>query len=322
MQSSNSSRPVGPYSGSELNSLLTKGIVSPAIVLWMLGSCSRNDLRDGETRRPPQNWKIAALALTVFCGGISIAGMLPSGNKSEAAIGINNIQETQDYKPPQMTEKAIPDFIGSKALVADWSTSISKSPDPISLSAQIAPVARPASWPQRQLVLEYRRSIVYLHSTSLSIQAAPVTGPTLSPQRQLVLEHRRSIAYSHSQRQLAKESGRSIAYSQVIDSYKHYLDRYSSGTFVDIATESIDELQPITQQEVNRSSRDGTAKKIASTSLSKIPGPKKLAKTAPVKLSTKKVDGRCWKQNIRWWCKKRCSEGDAQACQKLKRLGG
>jgi hypothetical protein len=323
MQSSfyaNSSRPAGPYSGSELNSLLTKGVVSPAIVLWMLGPSSRKVSRDDETRRP-QNWKIAALAMTIICGGILIAGMLPSGSKSEAAIGINNTQETQDHKLPQITQKAIPDFNRSKVRVAEWSTPASAGLDPTFLSAQAARAARPTLSPRRQLAVEYRRSIAYSHPLSLFIKAAAAARPTLSPQRALVLEYRRSIGDSTPQQQPMRDPGRSIAYSDAIESYKHYLDSYSSGTFVDIATESITELPPISRQEVNRS-RDGTAKKIASTSSSKIPGPKKLAKTRPVKLSTKKVDGRCWKQNIRWWCRKRCSEGDAQACQKLKRLGG
>ena len=147
MQSScylNSSRRVGPYSSSELNSLLAKGVVSPAIVLWMLGTCSRSALRDDETRKRPQNWKIAALVVTIFCGGIAIAGTLSSGRESGAAPGTGSTQETQDRKRPQITEKVISDFNRSKYPVQDWSnpTPISASSRPISLSAQAAPVAR------------------------------------------------------------------------------------------------------------------------------------------------------------------------------------
>jgi hypothetical protein len=35
----------------------------------------------------------------------------------------------------------------------------------------------------------------------------------------------------------------------------------------------------------------------------------------------KKTEGRCWSRTIEQ-CKERCREGDARACQKLRRLGG
>jgi hypothetical protein len=214
MQSSchlNSSRRVGPYSSSELNSLLAKGVVSPPIVLWMLGTCSRSALRDDETRKRPQNWKIAALVVTIFCGGIAIAGTLSTGRESGAAITIRSTQEIQDRKQPQITEKVKSNINRSKFLVQDRSNSsqISASSSPIVLSAQAAPVARATLSPQRQLVQEFRRSIGYSHVIvryKHYLQAAPVARATLSLQRQLVQESERSAGSSH-----------------VIGRYRHYL---------------------------------------------------------------------------------------------------
>ena len=297
-----SSRPVSPYSRGELNSLLAKGAISPGMMLWMLGSSSKSALRNDEPRELQPNWKIAALVVTIFFGGISVAGTLPIENKSDAAITANDMQEAQDHTPLRITARVMSDLKRSKNLAASRSTPVSAGFDPASRSDRTVPVAQPvlsmqrrptpalprpigysrpislavqagpATPPtlpaQRQPALEFHRSMAYSRPMSLSVPAAPVARPTLPAQRQPALEFHRSMAYSRpmslsvpapvarptlpAQRQPALEFRRSIAHSQLMDSYRHYLDRYSSGTFVDLATASIDEPKTTVREEANR----------------------------------------------------------------------
>jgi hypothetical protein len=181
-----SSRPVSPYSRRELNSLLAKGAISPGMVLWMLGS-SKSALRDDKPRELQPNWKIAALVVTIFCGGISVAGILPIGNESEAAISGNDMQEAQDHMPLR-TARVMSDLNRSKDPAAGRSTPVSAGFDPASLSDRTVPVARPALSMQRQPALEFRRSTAYSRPVSLSVQAVPVARPMLPRQRQPAIQ--------------------------------------------------------------------------------------------------------------------------------------
>jgi hypothetical protein len=65
------------------------------------------------------------------------------------------------------------------------------------------------------------------------------------------------------------------------------------------------------------------AEKKVSVSLLEIRSAEKSVRetTTPGKVLVKKSEGRCWSRHIEQ-CKDRCREGDARACQKLKRLGG
>jgi len=314
-----SSRPVSPYSRRELNSLLTKGVISPAMVLWMLGGSSKSALGDDEPRELQPNWKIAALVVTIVCGGISIAGMLPIGNKSEAAISATDIEEAQGHKPLRITARVMSNLNRTKDLAAGRSTSVSAGFDPANLSDRTVPAARPALPMWRQRVLEFHRSTGYSRPITLAVQADPVPRPALSPQRQPALEFHRSIGSSRltslpfqampvapptlpTQRHPALEFRRSIANSHLLDSYNHYLDRYSSGTSVDIATASIDEPKTPIREAVSRTETATDAEIKSGLSSSNVPKPRRAVRTTVVRRSAKKAEDRCYKGFI-WGCR-------------------
>jgi GYF domain 2 len=119
-------------------------------------------------------------------------------------------------------------------------------------------------------------------------------------------------------RQLVQEFWRSIAYSDVADRYHFYLRRYPSGPFAETASARIRALREITEGEVIKS-KIGIAKKKPSSIASKVLKTKKLAKATAVKTAIAKPAGRCGGRHV-GQCRQRCRDGDARACQDLRKL--
>jgi len=121
-----------------------------------------------------------------------------------------------------------------------------------------------------------------------------------------------------SGRQLVQEFWRSIAHSDVAERYHFYLRRYPSGPFAGTATARLGELRESTKHKVIEPGI-GIAKKKPSSISSKAPKPRKLAKANVVKKSLAKPLARCGSRHI-GQCRQRCRDGDARACQDLRRL--
>jgi hypothetical protein len=282
----NRSRQVGPYSRSELHSLLAKEVILPTTLVWTQGSGGWRTLRElpdepiVETHKPRQNWIVVALGISVFFSGISIVANVPTGTGSRnvfanGSTAVNTqglLDNSRVRKQIQISEIAIADFSTQNDPGVNWSTSSPSS------TGFMFNVVRP----------------------SLPSQA--------------------SVAWP-SEGQLVQEFWRSMAYSDIIDRYEFYLRNYPSGTFADIAIARNKELRmPIKQASVNKG-EGWIPKKRAGTNSSRTPKPKKSARITAVKTSTPKTEGRCWSRNIEQ-CRERCREGEARACQSLKRLGG
>lgn len=138
-----------------------------------------------------------------------------------------------------------------------------------------------------------RRQITSLRSDSRGsthvVEAKPAlrVWPTLPPHGILLQESRRSLGHSHAANNQNPKTN-------------------SSGTVREILTSSLNELQTITQGEVNASKSESIEKQ-ASISPSTIPKPVrklrkpiKSVKTKPAKTSSKKASGQC--SNRIWRC--------------------
>jgi hypothetical protein len=281
------SRQVGPYSWSELHSLLAKEVILPTTLVWAQGSGGWRALRDRSDEPkvgPPksrQNWIVVALAVIVlFLGGITIVAKAPMGSELRNAFAIMSKAENMhalldriaDHKQLRITEIAKSDVSEPNGLVEDRSNA---SPGSASFMLNLA---RP----------------------SLPSQGSPATQAALSPM---------------------EGYWRSIAYSDDTDLYESYLHRYSSGTTADIAKAKIKKVRKATKAASMNTGESGTSRKKESIRSSKTVKPSTLAKTTAVKNSTLKTGGRCWSGNI-GRCRERCRAGEARACHTLKRIGG
>lgn len=285
----NRSRQVGPYSRSELRSLLAKDVISPTTLVWQQGNGGWRALRDVtdeptiEPHKGRQNWLVVVLGISVFFGAITVVPNIPTGSETGTDFAIisrakNNqerLEVIQDTKQIQISQIAMSDF-GLNDLFENWSRS-----SPISVD----------------LVFNPPRA-------SLPSQASPATRAALSPAGELVQEFWRSISSSH-----------------VVDRYELYLRRYPSGAFADIATARIKDLRKVSEQASVNRREGGSAKKKASSSASKTIKPEKSVKTIAVKASPPKIGGQCWNGNIAR-CRERCRAGEARACREIRKLGG
>jgi GYF domain 2 len=285
----NRSRQVGPYSRSELRSLLAKDVISPTTLVWQQGNGGWRALRDVtdepkiEPHKGRQNWLVVALGTSVFFGGITGVATVPTESESRNVFAIisrekNNqerLEVIQDTKQIQISQIAISDF-GLNDLYENWGRS-----SPISAGLVFNPTR-----------------------ASLPSQTSPPARAAVSPGGEFVQEFWRSISSSH-----------------VVDRYEFYLRRYPSGAFADIATARIKDLRKASEQASANKREGGAAKKKASSSASKTIKPVKSVKTTAVKASTPKAAGHCWNGNI-MQCRERCRAGEARACREIRKLGG
>lgn len=278
------SRQVGPYSRNELHLLLSKEVISPTTLVWTQDSGGWRALRDVSDEPVIESHKRPRhWIVAALVVTIFFGGITIVVTVPKGGESRNAVAIMTKEKNTQGLLERIHER--SQVQITEIATlNFSRSNERVEDRSNSSPISA---------------HFMFNPVGSLSAQAAPVTIAALSPEGHLV-----------------QEFWRSIANSPVVDRYEFYLRRYPSGSFADIAAARIKELRKTSKQEMA-----GTARKKANTSSSKTRKPKKSAKTTAVKISSRKMDGRCWSRNIEQ-CRKRCREGEARACQKLKRLGG
>lgn len=195
MQSSQylSSSQSTPYSSDYRQSLLMKPGVSPAILLWMQGASGPPALdRESDPRYEifdMRRWKIAAVIVTLFWGGIAIAGVVSREDEFGSAIESLNIHESGDFNRRQISPWIIANYAGSTAVhERSNSKSVYASVKPALIPNQDGPVTQLGS-PLSPLPAqeEYHGSLSYSHTSSLSLsleistvtRAGPLSRPPL-----------------------------------------------------------------------------------------------------------------------------------------------
>jgi hypothetical protein len=268
-------------------------------------------------------WIVIPLSIGAFVVGLTIVapedltiGFAPSAETIDRHELSERIAENRHI---QIAEVAMSGFSRTKGLALDWSnTSL------ISIGVMFNRVA--------------------------ASPASPATRSTLPPERQLVQEFWRSFAYSTvaDRYEYYLRNYPSGAFADIATARLNELRKIipqevtkleASATQQRAIVRSAASLRPRTLIKPNAIKRKtatpsaetrtrtkvviaGTAERKESVSLLAIRRPEKSVKETaiPGKVLIKKTEGRCWGRNIEQ-CKERCREGDARACQKLKRLG-
>jgi hypothetical protein len=281
------------------------------------------------TRRP-RNWIVIAVSISAFIGGLTTVEPAPTGKETtnvfaanaEAKVRQDLSDRILENRHIQIAEIAMSGFGRTEALAVNWrktstiSLGVMVSQVPAPLSDQTFPVGRSTVRPEGQPVQEFWRSFAssqVVDRYRYYLRRYP-TGPFAD------------IAIARID-ELGKITPLGVNTRKVVTTDKKVIARSAE------ALGAKELVKPEIQRKVGTPSSETltttkqaaaeTAERRASVRLSEIRSSEKsvTVTTIPGKLFAKKTEGRCWSRNIEQ-CKERCRDGDARACQKLKRLGG
>lgn len=287
----NDSRQIGPYSLSELRSLLAKDVISPETLVWTPGSGGWRCLHEVpdkpvyDSLRPAfhqgrSNTLALAFGVSVFLCATTIVANAPPGSMARI-----------DFAAIPKEQKA------SEILVT--------LPNTNQPSAELAPVwiAAKAALPvNRRLPVSVRQDDSLKPGAACPPSRTTSTRIALSPEEKIELQLWRSAAHFDS-----------------VKLYEFYVRQYPSGTFADLARAQIKEPQA-TAKTTKPPGVTGTGSQkqgIVVKSVKQQP----TAETAAMKASASKEADRCTNRNsLR--CRQRCPEKQGRTCQRSPRVGG